>query len=315
MSWFDMRVRSLREEAREILGLELVPLNGEPLPFSWAPGAHVDVRLPDGLVRQYSLVSQPADGHLYLAIKREEPSRGGSRWLHEHLRLGQTLSVGEPRNLFALEHGEGEVLLVAAGIGITPLLAMHRACRASGRRVQLHYFARERPSLAFLAELQGQERVYLHAGLERTALHDQLGALLSPRREEASLYCCGPAGFMQRVREQALEAGWPENALHQEHFQSSAEPLAAGGFELVLAASGQVVQVAVGETLVAAASRVGVTIPTSCGMGMCGCCLTRVIEGTPEHHDDYLGAAEQASGDWILPCVSGCSGTRLVLDL
>lgn len=210
MSWFDMRVRSLREEARDILGLELVPLNGEPLPFSWSPGAHVDVRLPDGLVRQYSLVSQPADGHLYLAIKRDGSSRGGSRWLHEHLRLGQTLSVGEPRNLFSLEDGEGEVLLIAAGIGITPLLAMHRACRARGRQVHLHYFAREWPGFAFLKELSGQNQVYLHAGLERAAVHDQLGALLASRHAEANLYCCGPSGFMQRVREQALEAGWPE---------------------------------------------------------------------------------------------------------
>lgn len=314
MSWFDMRVRSLREEARDILGLELVSLSGEPLPFSWSPGAHVDVRLPDGLVRQYSLISQPADGHLYLAIKRDASSRGGSRWLHEHLRLGQTLSVGEPRNLFSLEDGEGEVLLIAAGIGITPLLAMHRACRANGRQVQLHYFAREWPGFAFLKELSGQNQVYLHAGLERAAVHDQLGALLASRHAEANLYCCGPSGFMQRVREQALEAGWPENALHQEYFQPSVEPAVAGGFELVLAASGHAVQVAEGEPLVAAASRVGVTIPTSCCMGMCGCCLTRVLEGAPEHRDDYLGAAEQASGDWILPCVSGCSGTRLVLD-
>ncbi|MBE7376675.1 MULTISPECIES: PDR/VanB family oxidoreductase [Pseudomonadaceae] len=314
MSGFDMRVCALREEARDVLGVELAPADGVPLPFDWAPGAHVDLRLPNGLVRQYSLVSRPADGHLYFAVKREPGSRGGSRWLHEDLRLGQILGVGEPRNLFELHEGSGEVLLIAGGIGITPLLAMYRACRANARPVGLHYFARERAGLAFRRELEEQADVHLHVGLERAALHDRLGELLSMRGERASLYCCGPAGFMQRVREVALAAGWPEKALHQEHFQAQAEPVTTTGFELVLAASGRQVRVIAGESVAAAAARAGVEIPLSCGMGMCGCCLTRVIEGQPVHRDAYLGAAEQASGEWMLPCVSGCAGARLVLD-
>lgn len=314
MNWFEMRVRALREEARDILGVELTPADETPLPFDWSPGAHIDLRLPDGLVRQYSLVSRPADGYLYLAVKREPDSRGGSRWLHEGLRLGQVLGVGAPRNLFALHDGSGDVLLVAGGIGITPLLAMYRACRAHARPVRLHCFVRERAGLAFRRELEGQADVHLHVGLERAALHDRLGELFSARDAQASLYCCGPAGFMQQVRERALAAGWPEGALYQEHFQAPAEPASATAFELVLAASGRQVQVMAGESVVAAAARAGVEIPLSCGMGMCGCCLTRVLEGLPEHRDAYLGADEQASGEWMLPCVSGCVGTRLVLD-
>lgn len=314
MNWFDMRVCALREEARDILGVELAAADGGPLPFAWAPGAHIDLRLPDGLVRQYSLVSRPVDGHLYLVVKREPDSRGGSRWLHEGLRLGQVLGVGAPRNLFALHDGPGDVLLIAGGIGITPLLAMYRACREQARPVRLHYFVRERAGLAFRRELESQADAHLHVGLERAALHDRLGELLSMRGELARLYCCGPDGFMQRVREVALAAGWPEQALHQEHFQAPGEPVSATGFELVLAASGRQVQVRAGESVAAAAARAGVEIPLSCGMGMCGCCLTRVLEGLPEHRDTYLGAAEQASGEWMLPCVSGCVGTRLVLD-
>jgi len=314
MNWFEMRVRALRDEARGVLGVELAPADDAPLPFDWSPGAHVDLRLPDGLVRQYSLVSRPADGHLHLAVKREPDSRGGSRWLHEGLRLGQVLGVGEPRNLFALQDGPGDVLLVAGGIGITPLLAMYRACRAKARPVRLHCFARERAGLAFRRELEGQMDVHLHLGLERAALYDRLGELLSRRGAQASLYCCGPAGFMQQVRERALAAGWPDGALYQEHFQPPTELTTATGFELVLAASGRQVQVMAGESVVAAAARAGVEIPLSCGMGMCGCCLTRVLDGMPEHRDTYLGAAEQASGVWMLPCVSGCAGGRLVLD-
>jgi len=314
MSWFDMRVRALREETRDILGVELASVDGAPLPFDWLPGAHVDLRLPNGLVRQYSLISRPADSHLYLAIKHEAQSRGGSRWLHEELRLGQILRVGAPRNLFALEDGSGEVVLVAGGIGITPLLAMYRSCRATGRPVSLHYFARERSGLAFHQELEGQTDVFLHVGLDRAALNDRLAELLSAYATKAGLYCCGPAGFMQQVRERALVEGWPESALHQEHFQAANAPTPVAGFELVLAASGRQVQVGAGESIVAAAARAGVEIPLSCGMGICGCCLTRVLDGVPSHCDDYLDADQKVSGNWILPCVSGCSSTRLVLD-
>ncbi|TCD19982.1 oxidoreductase [Pseudomonas sp. IC_126] len=314
MSWFDMRVRALREEARDILGVELAVEDGAPLPFDWLPGAHVDLRLPDGLVRQYSLVSRPADGHLYLAVKREPESRGGSRWLHEALRLGQILRVGAPRNLFALDDGSDAVMLIAGGIGITPLLAMYRSCRETGRPVRLHCFAREQSGLAFHRELEGQADVFLHVGLDRAALQDRLTELLSEHATKAGLYCCGPAGFMQQVRERALAEGWPESALHQEHFQATKEPTPAGSFELVLSASGRQVQVGAGESVVAAAARAGVEIPLSCGMGICGCCLTRVLDGVPSHCDDYLDADRKASGNWILPCVSGCSGARLVLD-
>lgn len=314
MSWFDMRVRALREETHDILGVELASADGAPLPFDWLPGAHVDLHLPGGLVRQYSLVSRPADGHLYLAVKREAESRGGSRWLHEGLRLGQILRVGAPRNLFALEAGSDEVVLVAGGIGITPLLAMYRSCRATGRPVRLHYFARERSGLAFHQELDGQADVFLHVGLDRTAQNGRLAELLSEHATKAGLYCCGPAGFMQQVRERALVEGWPESALHQEHFQAANEPTSAGSFELVLAASGRQVRVGAGESVVAAAARAGVEIALSCGMGICGCCLTRVLDGVPSHCDDYLNADQKASGNWILPCVSGCSSMRLVLD-
>jgi ferredoxin len=140
------------------------------------------------------------------------------------------------------------------------------------------------------------------------------GELLAVRNPKASLYCCDLTGFMQQVRELAQGAGWPEQALHQEHFKAPDEPDSETAFELVLAASRTQVHVRAGESIIDAAARVGVEIPLSCGMGMCGCCLTRVLEGVPAHRDSYLDVDEQASGAWILPCVSACASGRLVLD-
>lgn len=316
MSWLELKVRGLREEATDILGIELCSQDATPLPFAWTAGAHVDVQLGGGLVRQYSLTNLPDEGCLRLAIKHAEDSRGGSRWLHQQLRVGTRLKVGAPRNLFPLQPGNTQVLLVAAGIGITPLLAMHRQCRAEQRPVRLLYFARSPVHAAFVDELRDDPAVTLLSGIPAAQIAVQLRSLLPPWQTEQQLYTCGPDGFMQCVRAVATEQGWPAAALHQEHFQPANEPAAnqASGLELLLARSGKAVLVQAGETLVSAAARVGVTIATSCGMGMCGACMTRVLDGVPEHRDQYLSDVERGSGEWLMPCVSSCSGARLTLD-
>lgn len=315
MSWVEMRVRGLREEAVDILGVELCMADAAPLPFAWTPGAHVDLQLGDGLVRQYSLTNLADQSGLHLAIKREPDSRGGSRWLHEQLRIGARLRVGAPRNLFPLQDGGDEVWLVAAGIGITPLLAMYRHCLRRGRPVRLLYFARSEAHLAFASTFAGDARASLICGLPAGEVSGRLRGELPAWRPGLQLYTCGPAPFMASVMQAASAADWPQQALHQEHFQAAANtPDTPAGLQLVLARSGQSVSVEAGESLVAAAARVGVSIPTSCGMGMCGCCMTRVLAGTPEHRDQYLSEAERASGEWLLPCVSGCRDGRLELD-
>ncbi|WDY59943.1 PDR/VanB family oxidoreductase [Pseudomonas sp. PSKL.D1] len=313
MSWTSLQVQALRLESQDVLGVELVAPEAAPLPFDWSPGAHVDLRLGNGVVRQYSIISLPESGHLYLGIKREPASRGGSRWLHEQLRLGARLDVGTPRNLFALQPGHGPVTLVAAGIGITPLLPMYHQCRAQQRPVRLLYFTRDTHPAPFIARLNAHIEHYAGLGAEQIAdcLADQLPGWTC----EASLYTCGPAGFMDCVQRVALTRGWPTGALHREHFQSSAPAVSSEqGSLLVLQRSGKEVQLQPRESLVQAAERVGVALPVSCGMGICGACVSRVIEGEPEHRDDYLSAEQRASGQWIAPCVSGCRGARLVLD-
>lgn len=316
MSWLELKVRGLREEAEGILGVELCSPDAAPLPFAWTAGAHVDVQLGGGLVRQYSLTNLAAEGCLRLAIKYAENSRGGSRWLHQQLRVGARLKVGAPRNLFPLQPGHALVLLVAAGIGITPLLAMYRQCQAEQRPVRLLYFARSPAHAAFVDGLRDDPAVTLLSGISAEQIAAQLRSLLPPRQAEQQLYTCGPAGFMQCVHAVATELGWPAAAMHQEHFQPANKPATnpATELELVLARSGKSVVVQAGEGLVSAAARVGVTIATSCGMGMCGACMTRVLDGVPEHRDQYLSDAERSSGEWLMPCVSGCTGSRLELD-
>lgn len=315
MSWVELKVRGLREEADGILGLELAPLAGL-LPFTWEAGAHVDVQVDGGQVRQYSLINRPEEGCLRLAVKHAPDSRGGSRWLHRQVRLGDRLKVAAPRNVFPLKAGQGEVLLVAAGIGITPLLAMYRECQRQSRPVRLWYFAREAAQWAFVEQWRDDAAVRLVCGLPSAAVIDRLRDELPGWRPSAQLYTCGPEGFMAAVLSLAGERGWPAEALHQEHFQA---PTPVGtpppGQQLVLARSGKTVQIRAGESLVAAAERVGVSIATSCGMGMCGACMTPVLGGGIEHRDQYLSEAEQASGQWIMPCVSTCGGGTLTLDL
>ncbi|WP_349975495.1 PDR/VanB family oxidoreductase [Pseudomonas sp. WHRI 8519] len=313
MSWTSLQVRALRLEADDVLGVELGTPGGAPLPLSWAAGAHVDLRLGNGMVRQYSVVSLPEEGHLYLGIKREPASRGGSQWLHEHLRLGARIEVGTPRNQFALQPGTGSVVLLAAGIGITPLLPMYRQCLAQGRAVRLLYFTRDAHPLP-LVQRQGLP-IEVFSGLRAAQIKQALSELLPVWQPDASVYCCGPAGFMDSVEHAALNQGWPASALYREHFKPG-EPTAVthSSCTLVLQRSGHEVQVQTGESLLQAAARVGVDLPISCGMGICGACMCRVIEGTPEHRDECLTEAQRSSGEWITPCVSGARSSRLVLD-
>lgn len=316
MTWSTMRVTGLRLEQPGILGLELSPADGQPLATTWEAGAHVDLRLPGGLVRQYSLAGLPTDGRMLIAVKREAQSRGGSQWVHEQLRIDTLLDVGPPRNLFKLTSGNGPVVLIAAGIGLTPLLAMYRQCLAEGRPVRLLGFSRAPWAPRLLEDLAGD--VQWHGGLAAARIAELLPLQLGTWQAGSTLYTCGPPGFMDRVQTTAVELGWPEDALHREHFQPVAQPGTAvtleDNCELVLARSGTRVSVRPGESLANAAARAGTLLPLSCGMGICGACVTRVVEGEADHRDDCLTPAQRASGQWIAPCVSGCRGERLVLD-
>jgi vanillate O-demethylase ferredoxin subunit len=318
-----LRVRVLRKcaEAEGISSFELGGADDEQLP-PFEAGAHVDVHLPGGLVRQYSLFHPPGPaGRYQVAVLREAQSRGGSLAMHEQVHEGSTLSISAPRNNFPLAAGADDGhLLLAGGIGITPLLAMAEALHARGERFTLHYAARSSARMAFAQRLGGAPfaaDVRLHLDDGPAAQRLDLQAVLADPPPRRHLYVCGPQGFIEAVLGTARACGWPDDRLHCEYFGAAPVAVAAGdaAFEVQLAGSGRVVVVPVGTSITQALSEAGVFVPTSCEQGICGTCLTRVVDGTPLHRDQYLSPEEQAANDVCLPCCARASSARLVLDL
>ncbi len=315
----ELVVHAVRAMARDVLAVELRAGDGAPLPGA-APGAHLDLHLPGGLVRSYSLVDAlgaPTQAAYTVGIARDAASRGGSAWVHDQLRVGQALRVAGPRNAFALEPAHRKVLLVAGGIGITPLVAMARHCHAAGIDWQLLACARTASRLAFIDELRALDasRVQLHVDEVQGAAPD-LGALLAAR-DWQGVYACGPAPMLDALTRAAQAAGWPEGRLRMERFRAAeaAGAAPAAGFELVLRRSDKTTRVEPQESVLAALERLGVDHPWSCREGLCGSCEAPVLEGTVDHRDTVLGPAERAAHDRMLVCVSRCGGPRLVLDL
>jgi vanillate O-demethylase ferredoxin subunit len=314
-----VRVARKCAEAEGICSFELVHADGAALP-PFTAGAHVEVHLPGGITRPYSLCNSPADTQRYrIAVLRETASRGGSAALHEGVAEGDRLEIGAPRNLFKLADDAESHLLLAGGIGITPLLAMAEQLARQGAPFQLHYCARSRARAAFVEQLEQSafaDRVNLHFSDGDAAQRLDIATLLAQPARGQHLYACGPAGFMDAVLGAARTQGWPEAQLHHEVF--GALPVDSKGdqaFEVQLGAAGRVVLVPAGCSIVAALAQAGVNIPTSCEQGICGTCMTTVLEGTPEHRDQYLTSEEQQAGELILPCCSRAKSARLVLAL
>jgi len=314
------RVRVARRTplAQDICGFEFVDADGAALP-TFSAGAHIDVHLPGGLVRQYSLCNDTRETHRYeIAVLLDPASRGGSRALHG-VREGDVIRIGDPRNHFPLDPAARHHRLFAGGIGITPLLCMAAHLAGVGASFDLHYCTRSPQRTAFADRIRTSpfaDRAQFHFDDGPAQQRLDLGVALARPTAGTHLYVCGPAGFMEAVLAAARAAGWPEAVLHREYFAGA--PAAEGGdapFEVQLASSGRVVQVAAGQTVVAALEGAGVSVPVSCEQGVCGTCLTRVISGTPDHRDVYLTEDEHERGDQFTPCCSRAKSKRLVLDL
>jgi vanillate O-demethylase ferredoxin subunit len=319
LNTMQLQVRRVTHEASDIKSFELANADGSCLP-PFAPGSHIDVHVGDGIVRQYSLCNGPNDTCSYLiAVKKEPASRGGSRGMHERIQVGDTLTVSLPRNHFGLAPHAARHLLVGGGIGITPLLSMARHLLASASDFEMHYFGRSVEHAAFHAELSRPEfanRVVFHLGLDAEAVRATLQGLLAQRPQDAHLYLCGPAPFMDQVRAQAA-AAWPDDAVHLEYFAAD-QALLAGpteGFEVTLARSGGTYTVPESESIVEVLARHGINVPVSCEQGVCGTCITTVLDGVPDHRDMFLSEAEKKSCKQIALCVSRALGPKLVLDL
>ncbi|MCW2758782.1 MAG: ferredoxin [Nocardioidaceae bacterium] len=307
-------VRSLTLEAEGVLAVELVHPEGNALP-SWEPGAHVDLHLPGGLSRQYSLSGDPADRLRYrLGILSESAGRGGSSYVHTTLRPGDLVEYAGPRNHFRLEPSPSYVF-VAGGIGITPILTMLRQAEAQGATWTLLYGGRTASSMAFTGDLATHgDRVALHPQDTHGLL--DLDGLLGVPRADTLVYCCGPEPLLAAVEHRMTT--WPAGALHLERFSAPVvdrDPADEHAVEVVLAESGRSVLVAPGTSILRALLDDGVDVLHDCQDGICGSCETKVLEGEVDHRDYVLTEQEQAANDCMMVCVSRACGKRLVLGL
>jgi vanillate O-demethylase ferredoxin subunit len=319
MGELSVRVVRIRDEAQDVRSFELASGDGVPLP-PFSAGSHIDVHIADGLVRQYSLCNDPAEaGRYQIAVKREAASRGGSQAMHEQVREGDLLTISVPRNNFALSPVAKHHLLIAGGIGITPLLSMARQLLPSGAAFSLVYFSRSIAHTAFhevLSTPQFRSRVSFHYALEPEQVRAYLRKLLWSRPPEGHLYLCGPRPFMDLVETTAAPT-WPPEAVHLEYFSADPASLAGpkGSFVVRLARHGGEFEIAEGRTIIEVLAEHGVIVDTSCEQGVCGTCLTGVLEGEPDHRDVFLTDAEKVGNDRMTVCVSRAKSPRLVLDL
>lgn len=314
-----VRVARKHTEALDICSLDLVAEPGHALP-AFSAGAHIDVALPNGLVRQYSLCNPPGDsGQYQIAVLRDAGSRGGSQAVHDAVTEGSTLRISAPKNHFPLATDARYHLLLAGGIGITPLLAMAEQLASQGGSFELHHCTRSGERTPFVERFSASAyaaRVQHHFDDGDQSQKFDIAATLNRAPQGSHLYVCGPQGFMDAVLNAGRSQDWPEERLHREYFAAAPVDHANdGGFELEIASSGRVIPVRADQSALAALLAAGLDIPMSCEQGVCGTCLTGVKAGTPDHHDQYLTPEERAANNQFLPCCSRASSPRLVLDL
>lgn len=313
----EMKVAEIRQVAEAIREFSLVPLDGRPLE-DFSAGAHVEceVLLPDGRVatRAYSLTNAPDDTVAYrVAVARADAGRGGSTFLHA-LEAGTTIRVGSPRNDFPLSMSANETLLIAGGIGITPILAMARALNHAGRPFELHYVGRRREVMAFAAEVEAMPGAKLVFDEGDPAKGLPLPTLLAMPRLGRHLYVCGPRPLIDATLAAAKAAGWPPASLHFELFGADGPQAGDKPFTVEFVRSGKSAEVPVGRTILDVMEELGLNPIYDCRRGECGVCIADVIEGEPDHRDMNLSEREKQAGKLICTCVSRARTARLVLD-
>lgn len=312
-----LRVTRMEWAATDVLELELRDPGGADLP-SYTPGAHLDLKLPNGLTRSYSLKGDPDRRDRYVVgVGLDAGSRGGSAYVHRTLRVGDMLPVAGPRNHFPLAEDAAQSVLIAGGIGVTPMVCMARRLAALGRPCRFHYAVRSADRAAFLDELRALPiELRLHIDAEAGGPLD-LGEALAGVGAGAHAYCCGPKGMMAAF--EAATADWDAGRVHVEYFTpKEIAPLPAdegGAVSVECRRSGKTVQVPAGLSIASALKSAGIRVETSCEDGICGTCETRVLDGVPLHRDSVLTRAEQDAGRSMMICVSRCRGDRLVLDI
>ena len=318
MTQLTVKVLRRTQEAEGIVAFELARPDGAALP-AFSAGSHIDVQLPGGVTRQYSLCNDAAEQHRYrIAVLRDPASRGGSNAMHDAVKEGDTLTISEPRNHFPLVHA-GKTLLFAGGIGVTPLLCMAQRLAAIGADFEMHYSTRSPERTAFRQEIAGSPfaaRVQFHHDDGEAAQKLDLARVLGQPAPGTHLYVCGPTGYIDFVVNTAKGLGWPAEQIHLEYFGAAAQDTSGDrAFQVKVASSGATYEVPAGETVVQALGKHGIEIMVSCEQGVCGTCITRVLEGECDHRDMYFTDEEKAKNDQFTPCCSRAKSPLLVLDL
>jgi vanillate O-demethylase ferredoxin subunit len=312
-----VRVHSIKDEALGIKSYDLRPIEARELP-RFSAGAHIEVALPNGLVRHYSLVNSTSESHRYVvAVNLDPASRGGSKFMHRGLANGDTLRISEPRNHFPLDVSAESTVLFAGGIGVTPLVSMAECLTSLGRRWEMHYFSRSADRAAYVDVLLALARRgsgTLHCHFDDIAeTRVDFSACVGTSASNAHLYCCGPGSMLDAFVEACADRR--SSHVHLERFSGAVESASEGGYTVVLSRSGKTIQVEQGQTILDAVLANGVDVAFSCKEGVCGSCETRVISGNPDHRDSVLGPDERKANRSMMICCSGCGGTELVLDL
>ncbi|MFG1465663.1 PDR/VanB family oxidoreductase [Xanthobacter sp. DSM 24535] len=305
-------------EAHNMVSFELVDPEGAELP-AFSPGAHVDVTIPGGLVRQYSLLNSASDRHRYrIGVWKDANSRGGSKALHEAVNVGDTLQVGLPRNRFRVPRTTKRAILVARGIGVTPILSIADYLKAQNIPFEFHYvFALMSPG-AFrgtidAASFSPDTRYYLEDSEKNQVFNP--ATVFAAQPEETHLFLCGADWWLDPIVKAAAQKGWGEERIHVERFTAKqSAPLLDKVFEVKIASTGAVFKIPGDKTVAGLLEEKGVRIPTSCEQGLCGTCKVKVLEGEVDHRDKRLSAEQRAEG-YFLACVSRAKGDTLVLDL
>jgi len=319
-NWLEVVVQSVNEVATGINSYEFISnVKGLPL-LSYTPGAHIDVRVSADVIRQYSLCKPPNNDNTYtIAVKREVEGRGGSLMMHETVKAGQVVQISKPRNNFPLNVEAQEYVLIAGGIGITPILNMAYELHRLGKKFSLNIAARSKNTLAFASELESlplAKNIHLFLECDVSSRRFDATKVVGRWAEGKEIYMCGPSGFMSSIVTAARSNKWPDTSIHSETFVSrNLGQLENHAFEVEIASSGKIFQVGADDHLIDVLNKNHCAIPCSCTQGICGSCITPVVSGDIEHRDAVLSDTERAAGDKMCVCVGRAKSGRIVLDI
>jgi vanillate O-demethylase ferredoxin subunit len=318
MNQLSVKVVKKTTEAEDIVSFELASVDGQPLP-AFSAGSHIDVQIRDGLVRQYSLCNDPCEQHRYLiGVLRDPNSRGGSIAVHDEVNEGSTLQISEPKNHFALAQAK-RTLLFAGGIGVTPILCMAERLAQIDADFEMHYCTRSLERTAFhqrIGTSSFADNVHFHFDAGPAEQKLDLATLIAQPDADTHLYVCGPGGFIDHVVNTAKRLGWSSEQVHLEYFGATVRETAGDtAFDVKIASTGKVYSIPGGKTITHVLAEHDIHIPVSCEQGVCGTCITRVLDGTPDHRDLYFTDEEHEKNDQLTPCCSRAKSAMLVLDI